>query len=54
MLLKVALLGGIEADAEAALEAQRALDKEKRVELLTRQIGRRMLNTGLVRGWTAW
>lgn len=54
LLEKVALLGGIEADAEAALEAQRALDKEKRVELLTRQIGRRMLNTGLVRGWTAW
>ena len=29
-------------------------EKEARVELLRRQIGRRMMNQGLVRGWSAW
>ena len=54
LLEKVALLGGGAAEVAELLEAQSALDKEKRVELLRRQIARRMLNQGIIRGWTAW
>ena len=36
-------------------DAMRAkLDKEERVELLRRQVTRRMMNSGISRGWTAW
>ena len=31
-----------------------AKEKEERVELLRRQIGRRMMNSSLTRGWSAW
>ena len=54
LLEKVALLGGGGVEAQELLEAQAALDKEKRVEMLRRQIARRMLNQGIIRGWTAW
>ena len=47
-------LGGGAAAAEALIEAQAAIEKERRVELLRRQIARRMLNQGIIRGWTAW
>jgi hypothetical protein len=40
------------AEANAALEEQRA--KEERVELLRRQIGRRIMNQDITRGFTAW
>ena len=40
------------AEERLALAEEKA--KEERVELLRRQIGRRMMNQGLVRGWTAW
>ena len=39
--------------AERAALAQQK-DREARVAALTRSIGRRMLNQGLVDGWTAW
>ena len=29
-------------------------EKEERIELLRRQIGRRILNQGIIRGWQAW
>ena len=35
-------------------ESQEAAGREERVELLRRQIGRRMLHQGLIRGWSAW
>jgi len=54
LLEKVSLLGGGSAAAQELLEAQSALDKEQRVEMLRRQIARRMLNHGISRGWTAW
>ena len=39
-------------DERLALEAEKA--KEERVELLRRQIGRRMMNQGIANGFTAW
>ena len=54
LLEKVTLLGGGSAEISELMEAQSALEKEKRVELLRRQIARRMLNQGIIRGWTAW
>ena len=45
------VLTGTAAERVAFLEAQA---KEERVELLRRQIGRRMLNAGLARGFSAW
>ena len=39
-------------DEREALAA--AKEKEERIELLKRQIGRRIMNQGLVRGWSAW
>ena len=44
-------LTGTHEEREALKEAK---EKEERVELLRRQIGRRIMNQGLVRGWTAW
>ena len=41
-------------EMEARAEAQAAKEKEERVELLRRQIGRRMMNSSLTRGWSAW
>lgn len=40
------------ADAKAALEA--AKEREARIELLRRQVVRRMKNADLSKGWTAW
>ena len=48
-----ALDGGV-AEAERLRQEQLAAAKEERVELLRRQIGRRMMNQGIIRGWTAW
>ena len=44
-------LAGSLAEREALLEEQA---KEERVELLSRQAGRRMMNTALSSGWEAW
>ena len=54
LLEKVALLGGSGEEAEELLRARAEQEKEERVQLLRRQIGRRMMNQGMVRGWTAW
>ena len=40
------------AEERMALQAER--EKEKRVELLRRQIVRRVMNAGLANGWAAW
>ena len=40
------------ADEIAALREEK--DKEGRVELLRRQVTRRIMNSGISRGWTAW
>lgn len=40
--------------AEEVAAAKEAQEKEARIELLRRQIGRRMANTELTRGWSAW
>ena len=47
------LSGGL-LSAEERVKAQAAKEKEERVELLRRQIGRRMLHHGLALGWQAW
>ena len=44
-------LTGTHAEREALAAAK---EKEERIELLKRQIGRRIMNQGLVRGWSAW
>jgi len=41
-------------DNDEQRAAAEAADKEARVELLRRQIGRRILNQAATRGWTAW
>jgi len=61
--------GAAEADKRRALERQRVelvgshseraamrqkLDKEERVELLRRQVLRRVMNASMTRGWSAW
>ena len=51
---QVMLLGGGAEEQAALMEAQAAKEKEERVELLRRQIGRRMMNSSLTRGWSAW
>ena len=43
---------GLSRDEQEKARAKR--EKEERVELLKRQIGRRIMNAGLSRGWTAW
>ena len=48
--LRVELSGS--AAEMAALQEEKA--KEERVELLRRQITRRIMNAGISRGWTAW
>ena len=40
------------AEELAALQGEKA--KADRIELLRRQVGRRIMNAGLSRGWTAW
>ena len=42
------------AEAEALRQEQAAKERHERVELLRRQIGRRMLNASLANGWSAW
>jgi len=44
-------LVGTAAEKAAMMEEQ---SKEERIELLRRQIGRRMMNQGIIRGWSAW
>ena len=53
MALQVQLveLTGSSAEKQALVEQQ---EKEMRVEMLRRQIARRIMNSGISRGWTAW
>ena len=54
------LLHKLESSGNAAAEAQRQheeraeKEKEARIEQLTRQVARRMLNQGMASGWAAW
>lgn len=41
-------------DYDESAKAREGAEKEARVELLRRQIGRRILNQSLTRGWAAW
>ena len=54
LMERITALGGDAAEADALLEAREAKEREARIELLRRQIGRRMMNRGLTLGWTAW
>ena len=54
LLARVAELSGNAADATSLLEAQEEKERASRVELLTRQIGRRMLYRDVSLGFTAW
>ena len=45
---------GVKLSMEEQAAAREAKEKEERIELLRRQIARRMKNTGITRGWTAW
>lgn len=47
-------LTALTGSAEQIAALREAEEKEARVELLKRQIGRRMLYGGLARGWAAW
>lgn len=47
-------LGDALAEAEAAAAWQAEQEKQERIELLRRQIARRIMNQGYIRGWTAW
>ena len=51
---KVAQLDGGASEMEALLNAQAEVEKERRVELLRRQIARRIMNQSITRGWAAW
>ena len=51
---RVASLDGGSTEAERVLAEAEAKAKEERVELLRRQMLRRMLHSGIVRGFTAW
>ena len=53
-LLSATRVEEITREFEARVAAQEAKDKEARVELLRRQVVRRILNTDLTRGWSAW
>jgi hypothetical protein len=48
--LKIELTGSA-AEKEAMLEEKA---REERIELLRRQVGRRMMNQDIIRGWSAW
>ena len=54
LLTRVSQLSGNASDAEAVLQAQVAQEREQRVELLRRQITRRIMNRDLSAGFTAW
>jgi len=54
LLQKLAEISGGEESMQALLEAQAEQAKDQRVELLRRQITRRMMNAGLTSAWTAW
>jgi hypothetical protein len=54
LLEQVARLSGGQSEREALLEAQASAAREERVEMLRRQIGRRMLHRDLAAAWTAW
>ena len=51
---KVASLDGGLALEALRLEEVEVREKMERVELLRRQVGRRMMNAGLANGWAAW
>ena len=42
------------AEKARLVEEQLQFEKEQRIELLARQVGRRMMNQGIIRGWTMW
>jgi hypothetical protein len=48
--LRIELTG----NAEEVMKLRAEQEKEARVELLRRQVGRRMLHQGLANGWSAW
>jgi len=54
LLEEVARLSGGAAESEALLEVEREHAREERVELLRRQMVRRMTNAGLADAWIAW
>ncbi len=39
---------------ETQLQSKTSRDREQKAELMRRQIARRMLNSRLTRGWSAW
>ena len=41
-------------EAQAAAAKKEEQEKQKRIELLRRQIARRIMNQGYIRGWQAW
>lgn len=55
-----ALAGGLTSLESSAAEKARLteeqlmFEKEQRIQLLARQVGRRMMNQGIIRGWTRW
>ena len=51
---RVSQLDGGASEIQALLTAQAEVEKEKRVELLRRQVVRRMMNASIVNGWSAW
>ena len=53
-LTQVARLSGGAAESEALLQVEREHAREARVELLRRQMVRRMTNAGLANAWIAW
>jgi hypothetical protein len=52
--VRVTQLEGGASEAELIREQMAAKAREERIELLQRQIGRRMMNRGLSEAWTAW
>ena len=51
---QLAELGGSVAEKDRLLQQQESKAREERVELLRRQIVRRIMNQGITRGWSAW
>jgi Ca2+-binding EF-hand superfamily protein len=47
-------LSALQASLAEKAKKQAQQEKEERVELLRRQIARRMMHQGLIRGWTSW
>jgi len=52
--MQLSVVSGSRQEIEASAARQEAMEKEARVELLTRQIARRIKNADLAKGWSAW